>query len=312
LYNKIKNNAKIKYKILSKTAGFFLKQNYKMKTVAIQGIKGAYHEIAAREYFNAKGEPEIDILPCNHFKDVILAVKKEPDIIGILAIENTIAGSLLQNHELIRESGLVVVGEQKIRISHSFAALPGETSDTIVEVNSHPIALMQCGDYLDTLSQIKIVEKEDTALSARLIAENKLKGHAAICSKYAAELYGLTILAEAIETNKRNFTRFLLLANQWLAEELLENSEISKSSVVFTLPHTEGSLSKVLTILSFYDVNLTKIQSLPILGREWEYLFYVDLTFRNLLKYKQGLDAIRPLTKDFKILGEYEENKMKE
>jgi prephenate dehydratase len=281
-----------------------------MKTVAIQGIKGAYHEIAARKYFQEKGEQEIDILPCDQFKDVISAVKKDPNLVGIIAIENTIAGSLLQNHELIRESDLVVVGEQKIRISHSFASLPSDSLETITEVNSHPIALMQCADYLTTLPRVKIVEEGDTALSAKLIAENNLKGHAAICSRYAAELYGLKILDEGIETNKRNFTRFLLLATRWLADELVESAEISKSSIVFTLPHSEGSLSKVLSILSFYDINLTKIQSLPILGREWEYLFYVDLTFNNLLKYKQGLDAIRPLTKDFKILGEYKEQKV--
>ncbi|GHT75511.1 prephenate dehydratase [Bacteroidia bacterium] len=282
-----------------------------MKTVAIQGVEGAYHEIAAREYFREKGE-EIAILPCDQFKDVIAAVKKDPNIIGIMAIENTIAGSLLQNHELIRESDLTVIGEEKIRISHSFAALAGETMETIKEVNSHPIALMQCANFLNTLPNVKIVEEEDTALSAKKIAQKKWKGHAAICSRYAAELYGLTILEEGVETNKRNFTRFLLIANRWLAEELVADTEISKSSVVFNLPHTEGSLSKVLTILSFYDINLTKIQSLPILGREWEYLFYVDLTFKNLLKYKQGLDAVRPLTKDFKILGEYTETKMKE
>jgi prephenate dehydratase len=275
-----------------------------MKTVAIQGIKGAYHETAAHRYFEERGE-KIEILPCNHFKDVISEVKKDPNLIGILAIENTIAGSLLQNHELIRESDLVVVGEQKIRISHSFAALPGETLETVTEVNSHPIALMQCANYLSGLPRVKVVEEEDTAWSARNIAENNLRGHAAICSRYAAELYGLNVLDEGIETNKRNFTRFLLLANRWRADDLVKDSEINKASVVFTLSHTEGSLSKVLTILSFYDVNLTKIQSLPIIGREWEYLFYVDLTFNNILKYKQGLDAMRPLTKDFKILGEY-------
>jgi prephenate dehydratase len=289
-------------------AGFFFEPELiRMKTVAIQGVKGAYHEIAARKYFEDRGEDTLDILPCNHFKDVIAAVKRDPNLIGIMAIENTIAGSLLQNHELIRESDLVVVGEQKIHITHSFAALPGESLETITEVNSHPIALMQCADYLSAMPRIKIVEGEDTALSAQLIAENNLRGHAAVCSRYAAELYGLQVLDEGIETNKRNFTRFLLLVNRWLADELVKDSEINKSSVVFTLPHTEGSLSKVLTILSFYDVNLTKIQSLPILGREWEYLFYVDLTFINLLKYKQGLDAMRPLTKDFKILGEYKE-----
>jgi prephenate dehydratase len=282
-----------------------------MKTVVIQGIKGAYHDIAAREYFKSKGEDEIEILSCNHFRDVVSTVRKDPNLIGIIAIENTIAGSLLQNYELIRESDLRVVGEQKIRITHTFAALSSETAETIIEVNSHPIALMQCRDFLDTLPHIKIVEKEDTALSAKRIAENNLKGHAAICSRYAAELYGLKVLKDSIETNKRNFTRFLLLANYWLAEEMVPDSEINKVSIVFTLPHTEGSLSKVLSILSFYDANLTKIQSLPILGREWEYLFYVDLTFKNFLRYKQALDAVRPLTKNFKILGEYQENNTK-
>jgi len=278
-----------------------------MKTVAIQGIKGAYHEIAARMYFKEEFKEEIEIFPCKQFKDVVSAVRRESNLIGIMAIENTIAGSLLQNYELIRESDLVVIGEQKLHISHSLAALPEETLATVVEVNSHPIALMQCTEFLNTLPRIKIVEEDDTALSAKNIAENKLQGHAAVCSRYAAELYGLNVLEDSIETNKRNFTRFLLIANRWLAEDLVKESEIDKTSVVFTLPHTEGSLSKILTILSFYDINLTKIQSLPILGREWEYLFYVDLTFKSLLKYKQGLDAIRPLTKEFRILGEYKE-----
>jgi prephenate dehydratase len=282
------------------------------KTIAIQGIAGAYHETAARMFFKEKGEVNVEILPCNQFKDVISAVKKDPNIIGIMAIENTIAGSLLQNHELIRESDLIVVGEQKIRISHSFAALPGESVETITEVNSHPIALMQCGDFLNTLHGIKIVEEGDTASSAKMIAENNLKGHAAICSKYAAELYGLHVLEEGIETNKRNFTRFLLISNRWVADDLVKSNEINKSSLVFTLPHTEGSLSKILTIFYFYDLNLTKIQSLPIIGREWEYLFYIDLTFTDILKYKQGLDAARPLMKDFKILGEYKEAKILE
>jgi len=278
-----------------------------MKTVAIQGIKGSYHDIAARMYFEEIYKEEIEIFPCKQFRDVISAVKRDSNFVGIMAIENTIAGSLLQNYELIRGSDLVVIGEQKLHISHCLAALPEDTMETIVEVNSHPIALMQCADFLNALPHIKIVEEDDTALSAKNIAENKLQGHAAICSRYAAELFGLKILEEGIETNKRNFTRFLLIANRWLAEELVNESEINKTSIVFTLPHTEGSLSKVLTILSFYDINLTKIQSLPILGREWEYLFYVDLTFNNLLKYKQGLDAIRPLTKEFRILGEYKE-----
>lgn len=276
------------------------------KKVAIQGIAGSYHDIAAHNYF--EGE-EIEIIPCNTFRDVIATIKKDPSVLGLMAIENTIAGSLLQNHELIRESGLNIIGEYKLRISHSLVALPGTTIHDITEVNSHPIALMQCGDFLDTIPHAKIVEKEDTALSARWIAENKLKGHAAICGKMAAQIYGLEILAEGIETNKRNFTRFLAIADRWTADEILRGVERDKSSLVFALPHTAGSLSKVLSVLSFYDMNLTKIQSLPIIGREWEYLFYIDLTFTDFLRYKQALEAIRPLTKDLKILGEYTNGK---
>ena len=276
------------------------------KKVAIQGIAGSYHDIAAHNYF--EGE-EIEIIPCNTFRDVIATIKKDPSVLGLMAIENTIAGSLLQNHELIRESGLNIIGEYKLRISHSLVALPGTTIHDVTEVNSHPIALMQCGDFLDTIPHAKIVEKEDTALSARWIAENKLKGHAAICGKMAAQIYGLEVLAESIETNKRNFTRFLAIADRWTADEILRGVDRDKSSLVFALPHTAGSLSKVLSVLSFYDMNLTKIQSLPIIGREWEYLFYIDLTFTDFLRYKQALEAIRPLTKDLKILGEYTNGK---
>lgn len=276
------------------------------KKVAIQGIAGAYHEIAARNYY--EGE-EMDIIPCITFKEVISTIKKDPSVTGMMAIENTIAGSLLQNHELIRESGLRVIGEYKLRIAHSLVALPGTSIHEVTEVNSHPIALMQCTDFLDTLPHAKVVEKEDTALSARWIAENKLVGHAAICGKLAAEIYGMEVLAEGIETNKRNFTRFLAIADRWAAEDLTKGNDLNKSSVVFALPHTSGSLSKVLSILSFYDMNLSKIQSLPIIGREWEYLFYIDLTFTDYPRYKQALDAIIPLTKDFKILGEYAEGK---
>ena len=274
------------------------------KKVAIQGIAGSYHDIAARSFY--EGE-DIEIVGCNTFRDVISAIKKDPSLLGLMAIENTIAGSLLQNHELIRESGLRVIGEYKLRISHSLVALPGTSIHDVTEVNSHPIALMQCTDFLDTLPNAKVVEKEDTAMSARWIAENNLEGHAAICGKLAAQIYKMEILAEGIETNKRNFTRFLAIADRWTAEDLLEKSDINKSSLVFALPHTSGSLSKVLSILSFYDMNLSKIQSLPIIGREWEYLFYIDLTFTDYTRYRQALDAITPLTKE--ILGEYAEGK---
>lgn len=276
------------------------------KKVAIQGIAGCYHDIAARNYY--EGE-EIEIIPCNTFPDVISTIKKDPSIVGLMAIENTIAGSLLQNHELIRESGLRVTGEYKLRISHSLVALPGTSIHDITEVNSHPIALMQCTEFLNTLPNAKVVEKEDTALSAKWIADNKLEGHAAICGKLAAEIYGMEVLAEGIETNKRNFTRFLSIADRWVADEIMRDVDKNKSSLVFAVPHTSGSLSKVLAVLSFYDMNLTKIQSLPIIGREWEYLFYVDLTFTDYARYQKALDAIQPLTKDLKILGEYAEGK---
>ena len=276
------------------------------KKVAIQGIAGCFHDIAARNYY--EGE-EIEIIPCITFPDVIAAVKRDPSVVGMMAIENTIAGSLLQNHELIRESGLKVTGEYKLRISHSLVALPGSSIHDITEVSSPPLGVMQCMEFLNTLPDARGVEKEDTALSAKWIADNKLEGHAAICGKLAAEIYGMEVLAEGIETNKRNFTRFLSSADRWVADEIVRGVDKNKSSLVFAVPHSSGSLSKVLAVLSFYDMNLTKIQSLPIIGREWEYLFYVDLTFTDFARYQKALDAILPLTKDLKILGEYAEGK---
>jgi prephenate dehydratase len=166
---------------------------------------------------------------------------------------------------------------------------------------------MQCADFLATLPGIKVVEHEDTALAARDIAQNNLLGNAAICSERAAEIYGLTILAKGIETNKRNFTRFLVFGNSWVVDEIQKDEPINKASIVFTLPHSEGSLSKVLSVFSFYGINLTKIQSLPIIGREWEYQFYVDFKFEDLERYKQSLAAIKPLINELKTLGEYPE-----
>lgn len=288
-------------------AGFFFKENV-MRKIAIQGTLGSYHDIAAHKYF--EGE-DIELSCCATFEEVFAAIKKDSHTTGMLAIENTIAGSLLQNNELLKQSGSQIIGEYKLRISHCFVCLPEEDWSDITEVNSHPIALMQCREFLSQHPRIKVVEAEDTALSAETIKREKLSGHAAICSKLAAERYGMKILQEGIETNKHNFTRFLIVADPWQVDELnrLNHREINKSSMVFTLPHTEGSLSQVLSILSFYRINLTKIQSLPIIGREWEYQFYVDIVFDNLLKYKQAIAAITPLTKELKILGEYAEGK---
>ncbi|PXV67452.1 prephenate dehydratase [Dysgonomonas alginatilytica] len=280
-----------------------------MRKVAIQGGLGAYHGIAAENFF--VGE-EVEIVPCITFKDIFTSIKKDPNIIGIMAIENTIAGSLLQNYELLKTNKLPIAGEYKQRVSHCLAALPGQSIHDIKEVTSHPIALMQCVDFLETLPKVKVVEHEDTALAAKDIADKNLVGTAAICSTRAAEIYGLDILARGIETNKHNFTRFLIFGNRWIVDEIQKDEVLNKSSIVFTVPHSEGSLSQVLSVLSFYHVNLTKIQSLPIIGREWEYQFYVDIKFDNYERYQQSLTAIRPLISDLKILGDYPEGRQSE
>lgn len=276
-----------------------------MKRVAIQGGIGAYHGIAAENFF---GE-EVEIVPCITFRDIFASIKKDPNTIGIMAIENTIAGSLLGNYELLKENKLPIAGEFKQRIAHCLAALPGQTIHDIKEVQSHPIALMQCTEFLDKLPGVKVVEHEDTALAAKDVAEKQIKATAAICSERAAEIYGLNILARGIETNKHNFTRFLIFGNKWIVSEIQRDEVLTKSSIVFTLPHTEGSLSKVLSVLSFYGISLTKIQSLPIIGREWEYQFYIDVKFTDLERYHQSLDAIRPLISELKLLGEYPEGR---
>lgn len=275
-----------------------------MRKIAIQGVPGSYHDIAAHKYFK---DEEIELICCNTFEEVFEQMRKDSKVIGLVAIENTIAGSLLHNYELLRESGATIIGEHKLRISHSIMCLPDEDWNDLTEVNSHPVALAQCREFLQHHPELKVVETEDTAGSAEHISRLQLKGHAAICSKYAAELYGMKILQEGIETNKHNFTRFLVIADTWVADELKDRSKVNKANIVFSLPHTEGSLSQVLSIFSFYKINLTKIQSLPIIGREWEYLFYVDVMFDDYLRYKQSIDAVMPLTKALKILGEYAE-----
>lgn len=276
------------------------------RKVTIQGVAGCYHDAAARQYFE---DDEIMPVECDSFPEMFERLEADASLIGIMAIENTIAGALLQNHELLRKSSLTIVGEHRMRISHVIAALPGQSIDELTEVNSHPMALMQCEQFLRRHRNLRMVEKFDTAGSAREIAAGSLTGHAAVCGELAAQYYGLEILEKGIETNKRNFTRFLILADPLLAPELRPRAEeMNKASIVFTLPHTQGALSKVLTIFSFYDINLSKIQSMPIIGREWEYRFYVDLTFDSYVRYHQAIEAVRPLINDFKTLGEYRES----
>ena len=181
-----------------------------MRKIAIQGVKGSYHDIAAHKYFK---DEEIELICCNTFEEVFAQMKKDSDVIGVIAIENTIAGSLLHNYELLRESGTTIIGEHKLRISHSIMCLPEDNWEDLTEVNSHPVALAQCRDFLHNHPELKVVETEDTAGSAENIRKNNLRGHAAICSKYAAGLYDMKILEEGIETNKHNFTRFLVISN---------------------------------------------------------------------------------------------------
>ncbi|MCF0185231.1 MAG: prephenate dehydratase, partial [Bacteroidaceae bacterium] len=185
-----------------------------MKKVAIQGIVGSYHDMAVSRYF---GDEEVELICCDTFEKVFKEMKQDDNVLGAIAIENTIAGSLLQNYNLLRESRMTIIGEHKLRITHSIMCLPEDDWDNITEVNSHPVALMQCRDFLNKHPQFKCVETDDTAGSAEMIQRKHLRGHAAICSKFAAPMYGMKILEEGIETNKHNYTRFLFLSDPWKA-----------------------------------------------------------------------------------------------
>ncbi len=272
--------------------------------IAIQGLKGSFHDIAAHQFFAGK---DIDTLCCNTFEQVFESVEKDENTVAMLAIENTIAGSLLHNYELLRDSGLSVVGEHKLHIEHCICCLPEDDWDTIEEVHSHPVALMQCRHFLAGHPTLKAVEDEDTAGSAKYIGENCKKGWAAICHAEAAKMYGLKVLQNYIEDNKHNFTRFLVAVPQHKADEMRNIYAANKASISFSLPHEEGSLSAILSILSFYKTNLTKIQSLPIIGKEWEYMFIIDLKYTGNERFQQAINAIRPLTNDLKLLGQYGE-----
>ena len=279
---------------------FFFMQ--RMKQIAIQGIRGSFHDIAAHQYFS---NDEVELICCDTFEQIFQEMRDDYSRLGLMAIENTIAGSLLHNYALLRESGMTIVGEHKLHIEHSIMCLPEDDWDTLTEVNSHPVALMQCRAFLDKHPNMKVVEVGDTAGAAEEISCKHLRGHAAICHAGAAPLYGLKVLEQGIEDNKHNFTRFLMMSDPWSADKLRDLHHTTKSSIVFALPHEEGSLSQVLSIFSFYKINLTKIQSLPIIGREWEYLFYVDVSYDDYVRYRQSIDAVRPLIRELKILGEY-------
>ncbi len=269
-----------------------------MRKIGIQGIPGCFHDIAAHEWLSNE---EIETQSFASFEDMFLTLDEEPEMLAAVAIENTIAGALLQNFEYIRKSGRKIIGECKIRVSHSLCALPGTPIQDIKEVRSHYMALLQCRQFLSHYPQIKRVEDFDTAGCAKKVADENMKGSAAIAPAYAARLYGLDILAEGIEDDNRNFTRFLIVGTK----DAPIPEDADKISLVFTVPHEKGALSKVLTILTFYDINLTMLQSMPVVGHEWEYRFYADLTFDDPKRCEQALTAVKPLTSDFRILGIY-------
>jgi prephenate dehydratase len=276
----------------------------KIKRIAIQGGYGAFHEIAAYGYFENE---EIEIVPRNTFKDLFKALKQGKVDYGITAIENSIAGSILPNYTLLLESNLQIVGEIYLRVKQNLVALPGQTIKDIKEVYSHPMAILQCQKFFDDHPDIKLIDSIDTALSARDIAQNKTNHAAAISSRSAAEKYKLAIIAEGIETHKKNYTRFLILKGKNGDQQDVKT--INKASLTFALAHKIGGLSKVLSILSYYDINLAKVQSMPIIGKDWEYQFFIDVEIESYRHYYQAIEAIRPFTSGLQILGEYAKGK---
>lgn len=269
-----------------------------MKRVAIQGYSGCFHEEAARKFYSSE---ELQIVECASFQQLYDSISEGKADAAVMAIENTVSGGLIPNFELLRKNARRIKGEVFLRIEQNLMALPGQKLEDIREVRTHFMAINQTREFFEAHPSIRLVESEDTALSAALIARDSLRGVGAVGSALAAEIYGLQILCPGIETYKQNFTRFLIMDD---ALEVPE-SEIDKVSLCFTLPHAPGSLAHILTILSFYGMNLTRIQSLPIPGREWQYFFYVDIKFEDYARYSQAITAVRPLIDSFQVLGEY-------
>jgi prephenate dehydratase len=269
--------------------------------VVIQGVSGAFHEIAARHHFK---DNNVEIVPAQTFRELIdKAEDPEQSDYAVMAIENTIAGSLLQNYILLKNSNLTVVGEVLLRIKHNLLALPGTNIDEIEEVRSHPMAILQCWEYFRDYPEIKLIEKDDTAASARRVVEKGEPKIAAIASSLAAKQLGLEIVSESIETNHRNYTRFLVLERK--NGHKFKKHHV-KVSVSFALEHQVGSLSVVLNNLSNNFTNLTKIQSMPIVGKEWQYYFFVDFIINGRGDFETIINDLEKDTSELKVLGTYE------
>ncbi len=272
----------------------------KKQKVIVQGFPGCFHEEAAHKYF---GQLPLEIVPARTFSDLAHTLVHQPDDhIAIIAIENSIAGSLLQNYRIIRENHLRVIGEVYLRIEHHMMALAGQSIDDIYEVHSHPMALNQCLDFLRNYPQIRLVEKEDTALSAKVIRDENVKGVAAIASKTAAGIYDMNILAEGIETSKINYTRFFITQD---STQPLVLADFDKASIYLRVPHRKGSLVKVLQSISDHNINVSKLQSYPVLGEVNTYYFHLDLEFDDLDDYENCIDDLQEITDMIEIIGLY-------
>ncbi|MDF1863743.1 MAG: prephenate dehydratase, partial [Saprospiraceae bacterium] len=246
-----------------------------VRRVAIQGYSGAFHEIAAHLFFKEEG---IAIAPANTFNEVVEMVEKGEADTALMAIENTLAGSIMPNFNLLNDSKLKIVGEVYLRIKQNLMVLPGQKVEDLKEVHSHYMAIAQCRGFFMNYPHIHLVETTDTALSAKIVRDENLQDVGAIASTLAADLYGLEIIGSSIETNKLNYTRFLVLRREETVEEI---ESANKVSLCFSIEHEVGSLHKVLALMSAYDLNLTKIQSTPIIGKQWEYMFFVDFVIKG-------------------------------
>lgn len=272
------------------------------KGICIQGYEGSFHQVAANHFFG-KGVP---VLPCDTFRQLVrLSSAPGESAGGVMAIENSIAGSILPNYSLLQKSKLVVVGELYLSISQNLLANKDVELSQIREVHSHPMAILQCLDYLEQ-HEWKLIETEDTALSARHISQHRHRHTAAIGSKLAAELYNLRILTPDIHTMKNNVTRFLILVNRQLAETV---TDANKASVYFQTDHSQGALARVLTHIAAGGVNLSKLQSMPIQGSNFKYGFYADLEFESRERLDRVLKEMTALTNSLKIFGIYKKGK---
>ncbi|HEX5554430.1 MAG TPA: prephenate dehydratase [Chitinophagaceae bacterium] len=266
--------------------------------IAIQGFEGCFHQIAAQHYFGR----DMEIVPCVSFGAVARSVGSRDAAAGVMAIENSIAGSILPNYHLLQQSSLYVVGEIYLNIQQHLMMLPGGTLEDIHEVHSHPMALLQCMDFLEQHPGWRLVETEDTALSAKMLGQHHAIHRAAIAGKLAAELYGLTIVSPAIQTEKKNYTRFLVLSKQ---ENKRWEEGPNKASVYFQVANTHGCLAKVLTCIGEEGINLSKLQSFPVPGGEWKYFFHTDMEFEKVDQLHHAVEKITPLTEKLRVLGVY-------